>query len=297
MQMLTWLAPSLVGLITGILGPLWLGRWILSPPNEQVRRGYLNAVAVGMLLVAAIEFIPTTLGELEFVGYQLLDRYLIAPLDPQPDTALWMFTRPSQIQAVARPFMAVVVILLFFKSNGVRMVSQPENQTDPVAKADGWRARLALPPLEQHADQLGLVIVLLGLLCYTLWLGVLRPPPQLAGQPYLFASITLVIFCGTGLGVATLGLIPSLERYWPWVVAASLLLGLTTLSGITGWPGPMILSAAPLLLLVGTVCLVYGLGRLLRVLQYQIGTGWRTSVVVLASTGLLYLGMQWLSTL
>ena len=296
MQTHTWLAASLVGLITGILCLLWLGRWILSPPNEQMRRGYLNAVVVGLLLAAAIEFIPNTLGEVEFVSYHLLNTYLIAPLNPQPDTALWMFTRPTQIQSVARPFMAVVIIVLFFKSNGVRVVPQAENQTDPVVKTSGWRAWLALPPLEQHADQPGLVIVVLGLLCYTWWMGVLRPSPQLASQPYLFASIALLIFSGAGLGVATLGLIPSLERYWPWVVSASLLLGLTTLSALIDWPEEPLVYATPLLL-AGTVCLVYGLGRLLRVLQYQIGTGWRTSVVVLASAGLLYFGTQWLSTI
>jgi hypothetical protein len=81
------------------------------------------------------------------------------------------------------------------------------------------------------------------------------------------------------------------------VAAASLLFGLATTLGVANLRGQIILSVAPLLLIFGTLFLVYGLGRLLRVLQYQIGTGWRTTLTVLISALLLYQGNQFLSYL
>jgi hypothetical protein len=156
---------------------------------------------------------------------------------------------------------------------------------------------LALPPLEKQADQPGLIIVTLALLCYTLWLSIGRTPLQTLAQPYLFLITALLIFFGALLGIATLGLIPNLGGHWRWVAAASLLLGLATILGTFNPRGQIILSAAPLLLILGTLCLVYGLGRLLRVLQYQIGTGWRTTLTVLISALLLYQSNQFLSYL
>lgn len=300
MQTINWVMPSVVGLVVGIICSLLLGRWILSPPNDQVRRGYINAVTVGMLLAAAIKFIPTTLGEVEFVSYQLLDQYVISTLNPQPDSALWLFSRPSQVQMVARPFLAAVIIILFFNGNGVKIASHSDTQVDDQAAAPqstGWRARLALPPLEKQADQLGLIIVMVGLLCYTLWLSIGRTPLQTVGQPQLFLTIALLIFFGAVLGIATLGLIPNLGGHWRWVTVASFLFGLATILGVINLRDQIILSAAPLLLIFGTLSLVYGLGRLLRVLQYQIGTGWRTTLTVLISALLLYQSNQFISYL
>jgi hypothetical protein len=257
-------------------------------------------VAVGILLAAAIKFIPTTLGEVEFVGYQLLDQYLISTLNPPPDSALRLLTHPNQIQMMARPFLAAVIIILFFKGNGVKIAQPADAQADEAAvalKSRGWRGRLALPPLEKQPDQPGLIIVTLALLCYTLWLSIGRTPLQTLAQPYLFLITALLIFFGALLGIATLGLIPNLGGHWRWVAAASLLLGLATILGTFNPRGQIILSAAPLLLILGTLCLVYGLGRLLRVLQYQIGTGWRTTLTVLISALLLYQSNQFLSYL
>jgi hypothetical protein len=300
MQTISWVIPSVVGMIIGIICPLLLGRWVLSPPNDQVRRGYLNAVTAGILLAAAVKFIPTTLSEIEFVGYQLLNQYIFATLNPSPDSALALFTQPSQLQLMFRPFLAALIIILFFNGNGVKVAPQPDappNDQATPSNPTGWRARLALPPLEKQADQLGLFVVVAGLLCYTLWLGTGRTPLQTMSQPHLFLIIVLLIFSGAVLGVATLGLIPNLGRYWRWVAAASLLFGLATTLGVANLRGQIILSVAPLLLIFGTLFLVYGLGRLLRVLQYQIGTGWRTTLTVLISALLLYQGNQFLSYL
>jgi hypothetical protein len=299
MQTISWVAPSLVGLVVGILCPLLLGRWVLSPPNDQMRRGYLNAVTVGILLAAAIKFIPTTLSEVEFVGYQLLNYYVFSTLNSPPDSALALFTQPSQLQLMFRPFLAAIIIILFFNGNGVKIAPQPETPSNEQAapKPTDWRARLALPPLEKQADQLGLAIIVVALLCYTLWLSTGRIPLQTMNQPYLFLTTALLIFSGAVLGVTTLGLIPNLAGYWRWVAAASLLFGLATILGVVNLRGQMILSVAPLLLIFGTLFLVYGLGRLLRVLQYQIGTGWRTTLTVLVSAVLLYQGNQFLSYL
>lgn len=300
MQTINWLAPSLVGLVVGIICPLLLGRWVLSPPNDQVRRGYINAVTVGILLAAAVKFIPTTLSEVEFVGYQLLKHYFISTLNPPPDSAWGLFTQPSQLQLMARPFLAAAIIVLFFNGNGVKIRPQAETPgADPPdgRMSTGWRARLALPPLEKQADQLGLVIVVGGLLCYTLWLNTGRPPLPAVDPPQLFLVTALLIFSGAVLGIATLGLIPNLAGHWRWVAAASLLFGLVTLLGVVDLRGDPTLSIAPLLLIFGTLFLVYGLGRLLRVLQYQIGTGWRTTLTVLISAVLLYQGNQFLLSL
>jgi hypothetical protein len=199
-----------------------------------------------------------------------------------------------------RPFLAAIIIILFFNGNGVKVASQPDTPPDDqvaTPRPTGWRARLALPPLEKQADQLGLVIIVVALLCYTLWLSTGRIPLQTMEQPHLFFIIALLIFSGAVLGVTTLGLIPNLAGYWRWVAAASLLFGLATILGVVNLRGQLILSVAPLLLIFGTLFLVYGLGRLLRILQYQIGTGWRTTLTVLVSALLLYQGNQFLSYL
>lgn len=300
MQSISGVLPSIVGLVIGIICPYILGRWILSPPNDRVRRGYLNAVTAGILLAAAVKFIPITLGEVEFVGYQLLNHYLFSTLNSPPNSVLALIIHPSQLQLMARPFLAAIIIILFFNANGVKIAPQPDAPIEDRTATDkptGWRARLALPPLEKQADQLGLIIVMVGLLCYTLWLSADRTSLQTIGEPYLFITTALLIFCGAVLGVATVGLIPNLEGHWRWVVTASLLFGLATMMGGDQLRGQLILSMAPLVLIFGTLFLVYGLGRLLRVLQYQIGTGWRTTLTVLISAVVLYEGNQFLSLL
>lgn len=292
-----WIAPSLLGLIGGILLPLIIGSRILSPAS-QMRRGYTNAVAVGILLMAAIEFIPTTLGEIESVGYSLLKSYVISPLDPEPDTVLWALTRFAQFQMVARALLASAILILFFQSNAITSVSRQQTPSEaPASRLAGWRSWLILPSLEEQADQAGMIIVIIGLTCYNLWLGVSRASIFATGGLKLFLAIALVIFSAAVLGIALLGLVPNILKYWRWVATASALFGLAILFGFVNLGEQIILTVAPLLLIVGTVCLVYGIGRLLRILQYQIGLGWRTTLTVAISALVLYLDNQFIAYL
>lgn len=287
------------GLVLGMLLLLFIGRHVMSP-GDQRQRGYANAVAVGILLLAAINLIPTTLTEAEFVGYQLFETYVVSPLDPQPETFWWLFTRAAPFQVIVRSLGMIIVLFLFLRSSSVSMAEPVE----PTAAAHSdqmtslrtrWRAWLALPG-ENRADWTGVIIVTLGLLCYNVWHAVSSAPPTGPG-PAQRPTIALFILIGTMLSGAVLGLMPEVSRSWHWLVSIAALLGLASIIGLTNLGERAVLSGAPLLLLVGTVALICGIGRLLRLLQYQIGTRWPTTLTVAAGAGGLYLSNQLISYL
>lgn len=299
MLIITGGVPSLLGLGVGLLPPLLIGFWLLSPPDNPVRRGYINAVAVGILLGAALEFIPTTLTELEFTGYRLFEAYIVSAINPEPGSMLWVFTRSTPFQVVVRSLAMIGVMFLFFRGNAAAPAIGPETSLESdrlPPRQSAWQTWLALPAAAQ-LDRAGLTIVTLGLFCYNLWLGALRAPvPDFEPGPK-FLALMLLPFSGAVLGIAILGLLPDLGQHWPWLVGLSALLGLAMILGFATPGGQIALQGAPFLLLLGTVCLIYSIGRLLRILQDQIGLRWPTTLTVAASAGLLYLTSPFISAM
>jgi hypothetical protein len=284
------------GLFLGILLLLFIGRHVMSP-GDQRQRGYANAVAVGILLLAAINFIPTALTEAEFVGYQLFETYVVSPLDPQPETFWWLFTRAGPFQVIVRSLGMVIVLFLFLRSSSVSLAepAATAHSGQTASLRTHWRAWITLPG-ENRADWTGVIIVTIGLFCYNAWHAVTYAPPTGSG-PAQRPAIALLILIGTVLSGAVLGLMPEVSQSWRWLVGIATLLGLASIIGLTNLGGQAVLSGAPLLLLLGTVSLICGIGRLLRLMQYQIGTRWPTTLTVAASAGGLYLSNQLISHL
>ena len=247
------------------------------------------------MLLAAIQFIPATLGEIEFVGYGLLESYVLSSLNLEPDSPLWVMTRFTQFQVLARALVASLVLILFFQSSAVRSVTK--QQTSSTSPQNGWRTWFLLPVIDKQADRVGITVIIIALTCYSLWIGALHSPTSITRGLALFSGIALLTFSATILGVIILGIVPSMEQYWPWVIAASLVFALAVLIGFMNTGGQVVLAIAPLLLLLGTLCLVFGIGRLLRIIQYQIGLGKRTTITVALSTFILYLNSQLISRL
>ena len=63
-------------------------------------------------------------------------------------------------------------------------------------------------------------------------------------------------------------------------------LGLAWLLGLVG--ASVVFTFSTVLITVGTVALVFSIGRTLRLVEYQIGLGWQTTAVVIATTAVFY---------
>src|SRR6185295_17720146 len=86
------------------------------------RRGYANAVTVGILLAAALKFIPTMLTDLEFTSYTFLSSYLTPLIAPGSSFASW----PAVLQAIIQPLGIMSILLLYLHGNTPRLATEPE---------------------------------------------------------------------------------------------------------------------------------------------------------------------------
>ena len=273
------LALSVVlGTIVGAILALALAAWALVPASRQMRRGYFNAFVTGLLLAAAVEVLPNALNAVEFAG-----RSLVAALIPAqgaaPDSFWNALTQPVQIQLVVRSFGAAIVMVIFFRANGIQLLQ--ESQTH----VQGRRRFLLLPTA--RTDYVGLVVLFAGLAGYALWMGLSRGLSPGAPQSLSFDLLALV-FTSSLLGVAALGLIVNFERRWWLLPAASLLLGLAAGLGALDRGEWLAIEAGLVPLVISAFCLVYGIGRLLRLLQHEIGLGWQTTLTVAIGALVLY---------
>jgi len=281
-----WAAPYLIGLVVGVSLFLATGLWLFPPAGGRTWRGYFNAFATGFLLAAAIKLIPEALMAVEFYGYSALASHVLDGVAPERDSFLGVLIAPGQIQVIVQAVGAATVMLLFFRGNASSQREKGDATGDqpgrPWAKVRSW---LALPP--SGLDWAGLTIITIGLFSYNLWIGASRAPlfgPAANGSFWL---VLLLVFYGTLLGIAVLGCIDS-RKDLRLAVFPTLLLGLAIGVGLN-WPGGHLTVVGGLLpLLAGSACLVYGIGRLLRVLQHDIGLGWRTTLVVAVGTGIVY---------
>ena len=277
----------LVGLLSGAVLALCMALWLLGPASPEMRRGYFNALVTGLLLAAAIEVIPNALDAVELAGRRLLA--LVVPEGGESAGSFWnVLTQPAQVQIAVRAFGAALVMFIFFRANAI-----PLAKTDGAA-ADGGIAhgerRLSALPVE-GTDYLGLLVVLGGLAGYALWLGLAGGLPAAAGggaSSGLDFGLLLLTFGASLLGIAALGLVHNLRGEWWLIPVASLLIGLAAALGSVWQGGQVALEVGLLPLVVGAVCLVYGIGRLLCVLQHEIGLGWQTTLTVAVGALILY---------
>lgn len=268
----------LVGMIVGAGVALGVAALALAPTSREMRRGYFNALVTGLLLAAAIEVIPNALDAVSLAGRSLLA--MLMPSERVASGSFWnALTQPAQVQVAVRAFGAATVMVIFFRANGIQLASDGEADTD-------GGSRLLLLPTER-TDYVGLVVLLAGLTGYTLWLGLSRSWPRSAGTTLSLDFLALA-FLSSLLGIAVLGLIANFRRQWWLLPLASLLLGLAAVWGAVGMGELLALEVGLVPLLISAFCLVYGIGRLLRLLQHEIGLGWQTTLTVGVGTLALY---------
>lgn len=267
----------MVGMTIGASVALGLAAVALAPASRQMRRGYFNALVTGVLLAAAVEVIPNALDAVTLAGRSLLAALL--PAGAVSDGIWNALTQPAQVQIAVRAFGAATVMVIFFRANGIQLANDDETQEE------GRRRLLLLPT--GRTDYVGLVALLIGLTGYVLWLGLSRRFSPGAGSTLSFDFLRLA-FTSSLLGIAVLGLIANFQRQWWLLPLASLLLGLAAAWGALGMGERLALEAGLIPLLISGFCLVYGIGRLLRLLQHEIGLGWQTTLTVAIGALALY---------
>ncbi|HSM57915.1 MAG TPA: hypothetical protein VK879_17305 [Candidatus Sulfomarinibacteraceae bacterium] len=257
------------GVLCGVLLVLAFGRWVLAPASAQMRRGYFNAFVAGLLLAAAIEVLPNALEGAGIAGHQALSSLLFPDGELPPDS-IWLFVlEPVNVQVAVRAVGAALVMVIFFRANAAPRAEDGDANEAGQAAGDG----------------LALLAVTAGLAAHNLWLGLTR---GLFASGPASAELALAALGTTLLGASALGLVPSLRSQWWQVVVVSLALGLAGGAGALWRGNDPALQAALLPMLIGAGCLVYGIGRLLRLLQGEIGLGWRTTAAVAVGVLVLY---------
>jgi hypothetical protein len=160
----------------------------------------------------------------------------------------------------------------------------PPQANDKTAK----KGALSALPLEA-TDYVGLAVVVVGLAGYALWWGLARGLASSAAGA-LDVTLLLPTFSAALLGIAGLGLVENLRAQWWLLPVGSIVIGLAPGLGSL-WKGEQLALEAGLLpLVIAGGCLVYGIGRLLRLLQHEIGLGWQTTLTVAVGALLLYQG-------
>ena len=282
---------ALVGLLIGLALPFGVSGWLKG--ENATQRGYLNAVAIGIMVAAAVLIIPTALSEVEFASYALVSRVVPASFG-ETNLIPWSL----QFQVVLRSLGVIAILILFLRSNAPLL---PEERTalvqagQPLPLRTKIRTGLALVS-DDTIDWVGVVGVTVGLACYTLWLSATEAPLGLGDGSFRF-GITLFVGLATAVGISVSGLLPDLERHRLWLMGISLLLGLAAIFGALPLGRRLILSGSPILLAVGAISLIFAIGRLLRIVQDQIGLDWPTTATVGLSGVIVYFSSEFIGRL
>lgn len=269
---------TFVGLALGSASALAFGFWVLDPASREMRRGYFNAFVTGLLVAAAVEVIPDALLAVETAVGRLLSGLI--PAAPVSETdAMWaMLLHPAQIQIAVRALGAAAVMLIFFRASGTPLVKATPGDEDETEDEDHRR----LSPLAI------IIFAVAGLACYWLWNGLSGSLPSGTAAGRLSLGVTVVAFSSSFLGIAILGLLDELRRQWWAVLAAAFVIGASTGVGLMWESGRPAIEVGVLPLLIGAFCLIYSIGRMLRLLEGEIGLGWRTTLAVAIGALALY---------
>ena len=281
----------LIGLVVGAIGPTLIG--LRVKVDDFDGRGYLNAIAVGILLAAALPMIPMALSEVEFTSYALISS-LLPPSFGESNFIPWAL----QFQVVVRSLGVVAILVLYLRSNAPLLATEREQflqEHHPLSLRSRLRLWLALP-LEGQVDRVGIITTTIALLCYTLWLGASEGIIDISSGSVWLGAI-LFVGLATVRGGAIIGLLSQPAQHRPWLIGVPLLLGGAIFLGTLPPLTQIILTLSPLILALGAICLIYAIGRLLRILQDQIGLDWPTTVTVGLSGLVVYFGNEYISRL
>lgn len=242
-------------------------------------RGYSNAAAAGIVFGAMVDLLPKAL---EFGGVfiaTVLQAQVLTPMHAAPDS-FWAIGAGILSEAVT-PFGALLVLFLYLSGNSAPM---PVAGRMVGAARPGWRTWFSIPATGE-VDWKGVFIITFGLSAHNVWLGQARG--QLLQPGGSTVSVFLLAF-GLAAALRSFALSGSLvdvRARWPALLGCSAIIGGAGIlgaampeTGRTIWLGILPVVAAVLILPIG-------LGRLLRLLQYDVGLGWKTTLAVLAGLG------------
>ncbi len=275
-------SPLLAGVGIGVL--LVTGMYAALAPRDadRSRRGYLNALGAGIVLSALVDLLPQWLS----MSTAALDLGLGSLLPFLPLSPTVGGTAQAVLVEIFRVINILAVLLLYLKGSTLpaAKATGPTSATGAASssRVETRRARLALPALVE-SEGIGLVLAGFGLALYNFWLGQARGAlldANASGRTVFLALLGLV---GALRTVAISGLVLIPEGSWRAVAAFAVVIGVAALPGVL-WPSgrdTLLLGLVPVGL--ATVSLPIALGRMLRWIQKDIGLGWRTTAVVLAT--------------
>jgi hypothetical protein len=268
---------SIFGAVIGIVAVIAIGRFSNLPTEAD--RGYANAFAVGLLIVAAIDLIPTALNEVTFLMSELFLRF--APFLTQYESIPWSIIVPGLTQALA----IIVVFKAYLEGNGVGKADEIE-----AAVAQGklserravWHTRIGLPDPNQ-TDQAGISIILSGLVCFALWQGAEASVQSAIG----WRNVSLVALAVL-LSAAIIDHVPERTTRLQWLLKASSTVAVAWLLGMAGTA--VVFTLSILIITIGAVTVIFSIGRTLRKVENKIGLGWQTTAAVAVTVIAVYGG-------
>ncbi len=275
------MSPSLLAGVALGISVLLIFAFVLGQrATEKTWRGWSNAFGAGIVLGALVDLLPKAL---EFAGALvavIMQTQVLAPLHAPPDGFLAIGA--GILAEAVTPFGALLILFLYLSGNSVPM---PVNGRTLGPANPGWRAWLSLPPAGR-VDWKGIVIVTFGLGVHNLWLGQARGALAQATDHLLTTFFFAFGLIATLRAFALAGSLVDARAHWLALSVCALLIGGT---GILGIANPetgrtIVLGMAPLF--VAVLTLPVALGRLLRVMDHDIGLGWKTTLGVLAGLGL-----------
>lgn len=269
------LLPLLIGIAigTGVLLALAL---IYGPRGTGKKwRGVVNAIAVGLALGAMFDLMPIAL-EQATIGVGLLMRAVVEKLALQ-DSPLG-FGGVVLTQAVV-PVGALLVLFLYLTANAAPMVVNGELVGIPK---QGWRARLVIPEAGS-LDWTGIALLTLGLAMQNLWSGQMHGVlgADSGGAANLFRYAIGIVAALRGIALFGSFVDPA-RRSVPFL-ASSLLISAAVVVGVLFPDSMQTILLGVLPAIVAMIVLPIAMGRLLRVIQYDIGLNWQATLMVLTT--------------
>lgn len=245
--------------------------------KERTWRGYLDSIAAGIALGALFDLIPKALELASVLVAVGLRTQVVAPLNAEPDSFLAI---GAGVISQAIPALgALAVLFLYMSGNAAPM---PVEGRIVGAPRPGWRTWVSIPAAGE-IDWKGIALITFGLGAHNLWLGQVRGALATNGGLALTTFLFAFGLIAALRGFALVGSLVDARKQVAVLLGCALAIGGAGVVGvmIPGTANSILLGPVPLLL--GTIALPLALGRLLRVMQYDIGLSVRTTLAVVAA--------------
>lgn len=269
----------LAGILVGLLILLAFAFGFGRRGAEKKWRGYFNSIGAGIVLGALFDLLPKALENGGVLVANLLRFQVISPLHASPDS--FIAIGAGVLSESVTPLGALLVLFLYLSGNSAPM---PVNGRIVGTSRPGWRSWVSIPAAGQ-TDWKGIVIITFGLGVHNLWLGQVRGALASPGDRTLASFFLVFALIATLRTFAIFGsLVDPLAR-WLVLVSCALVIGGAGVLGLVDSSGGRTLISGILPMVIAVLTLPIALGRLLRVMQEDIGLGWTTTLSALAGLG------------